>query len=188
MKTKYMPTTRNVNPKKVTDVLKISDNYVYNIYLLYYERSFQMKQKLAIKWHMEMTNVHVNRFQTADDVLYVDRLIFIVVSTWHPIRPWFDSRLLPRNFPGSIGSGTGSTQPREDNWIATWITSSVNRLRKPKLGLRVNALLTTRPTALQSGSNRFSRSRFFGAVTPWIMHVIATTRDFMHYNVQLRHS
>ena len=23
-------------------------------------------------------------------------------------------------FPGSIGSGTGSTQPRDDNWVATW--------------------------------------------------------------------
>ena len=23
-------------------------------------------------------------------------------------------------FSGSIGSGTGSTQPREDNWVATW--------------------------------------------------------------------
>ena len=50
-----------------------------------------------------------------------DRLFDIVVSTsdCHPRGPGFDSRLYPRNFSGSIGSGTGSTQLREDNWIAT---------------------------------------------------------------------
>ena len=31
----------------------------------------------------------------------------------------FDYQLYPRNFSRSIGSGTGSTQPREDNWVAT---------------------------------------------------------------------
>ena len=43
----------------------------------------------------------------------------MVVSTsdYHPRGPGFDSRLYPRNFSGSIGSGTGSTQPREDNWV-----------------------------------------------------------------------
>ena len=29
------------------------------------------------------------------------------------------TRLYTKNFSGSIGSGTGSTQPREDNWVAT---------------------------------------------------------------------
>ena len=50
-----------------------------------------------------------------------DRLFGIVVSTsdCHPRGPGFDSRLYPRNFSGSIGSGMGSTQPREDNWAAT---------------------------------------------------------------------
>ena len=50
-----------------------------------------------------------------------DHLFGIVVSTsdCHPRGPGFDSRLYPRNFSGSIGSGTGSTQPREDNWVAT---------------------------------------------------------------------
>ena len=37
----------------------------------------------------------------------------------HPRGPGLDSRLYPRNFSGSIGSGTGSTQPCEDNWVAT---------------------------------------------------------------------
>ena len=50
-----------------------------------------------------------------------DHLFGIVVSTsdCHPRGPRFDSRLYPRNFSGSIGSGTGPTQPREDNWVAT---------------------------------------------------------------------
>ena len=48
-------------------------------------------------------------------------LFGIVVSTsdCHPKGPGFDSRLYPRNFSGSVVSGTGSTQPREDNWVAT---------------------------------------------------------------------
>ena len=50
-----------------------------------------------------------------------DHLFGIVVSMsdCHPRGPGFDSRLYPRNFSISIGSGTGSTQPREDNWVAT---------------------------------------------------------------------
>ena len=51
-----------------------------------------------------------------------DHLFGIVVSMpdCHPRGPGFDSWLYLRNFPGSIGSGTGSTQPCEDNCIATW--------------------------------------------------------------------
>ena len=76
----------------------------------------------------------------------MDHLFGIVVSTsdCHPRGPGFDSRLYPRNFSGSIGSGTGSTQPREDDWVATWMRSSKIQLRKLKLRLRDNALLTTR--------------------------------------------
>ena len=52
-----------------------------------------------------------------------DHMFGIVVNTFdcHPRGPGFDSRLYPRIFSGgrSIGSGTGSTQPREDNWVAT---------------------------------------------------------------------
>ena len=53
-------------------------------------------------------------------LLLYDHLFGIVVSTsdCHPKGPGFDSRLYPRNFFGSIGSGTGSTHPREDNWVA----------------------------------------------------------------------
>ena len=67
-----------------------------------------------------------------------DRLFGIVVSTsdCHPRGPVFDSRLHPRNFSGSIGSGTGSTQPREDKWVATWLRSSEIQLRKLKLMFR----------------------------------------------------
>ena len=64
-----------------------------------------------------------------------DHLFGIVVSTsdCHPRGPGFDSRLYPKNFSGSIGSGTGFTQPR---WVATWMRSSEIRLRKLKLRLR----------------------------------------------------
>ena len=50
-----------------------------------------------------------------------EHLFGIVVSTshCHPRGPGFDSLLYPRNFSGSIMSGTGSTQPHEDNWVAT---------------------------------------------------------------------
>ena len=54
-------------------------------------------------------------------ILRKDRLFVTVISTsdCHPRGPGFDSRLYPRNVSGSIGSGTGFTQPREDNWVAT---------------------------------------------------------------------
>ena len=79
----------------------------------------------------------------------MDRLFGIVVSTsdCHPRGPGFDTRIYPRNFSWSIGSGTGFTQPRKDNWVATWYTvrSSDIRLRELKLGWGISALLTTRP-------------------------------------------
>ena len=52
---------------------------------------------------------------------YKDLLFGIVVSTsdCRPRGPGFDSRLYPRNFSENIGSGTRSTQPREDIWVAT---------------------------------------------------------------------
>ena len=70
--------------------------------------------------------------------LFHDHLFGIVVNTsdCHPRGPGFDSQLYPRNFPVSIGSGMGSTQPREDNWVATWVRSSEIQLRKLKLRLR----------------------------------------------------
>ena len=66
-----------------------------------------------------------------------DHLSGIVVSTsdCHSRGPGFDSRLYPRKFSGSIGAGTRSTEPREDNWVATYIRSSEIRLRKLKLRL-----------------------------------------------------
>ena len=53
--------------------------------------------------------------------MFGDHLLGIVVSMsdYYPRVPGFDSRLYPRNCSGNIGSGTGSTQPREDNWVAT---------------------------------------------------------------------
>ena len=51
----------------------------------------------------------------------IDCLFRIVVSTpdCHPRGPEFDSQLYCRHFSGSIGSRMGSTQPHEDNWVAT---------------------------------------------------------------------
>ena len=41
--------------------------------------------------------------------------IVVSMSNCHPRGPGFGTRLYSRNFSGSIGSGTGSTQPREDS-------------------------------------------------------------------------
>ena len=59
------------------------------------------------------TNVSVH-FKELNDMHH--HLFGIVgsISDCHPRGPRFDSRLYPRNF-----FGTGSTQPCEDNWIAT---------------------------------------------------------------------
>ena len=58
----------------------------------------------------------INRVQR-----FSDRLFGIVVSKsdCHARGPGFDSRLYTRHFSGSIGSRTVSTQPSEDNWVAT---------------------------------------------------------------------
>ena len=64
---------------------------------------------------------HSGTFKYNDSDIHIYCLFGIVVSTTdcHPRGPGFNSRLYPRNFSGSIGSGMGSTQPREDNWVAT---------------------------------------------------------------------
>ena len=61
-----------------------------------------------------------------------DHLFGIVVSTsdCHPRGPGFDSRLYPRNFSGSIRSGTGSIQPSENNWVATLYKKQLNPVKK----------------------------------------------------------
>ena len=98
--------------------------------------------------------------------LYQDHLFGIVVSTsdCHPRGPGFDSRLYPGYFSGSIGSGTGSTQPREDNWMR----SSEIRLRILKLRLRDKCFANHEAPWLPSGTNHISRSWLFRAVVPRI--------------------
>ena len=73
---------------------------------------------------------------------------YIFMITWPPIwysdeHVWLPSKssrvrfpAILWNFSGSVGSGTGSTQPREDNWVATWMGSSEILLRKLKWRLR----------------------------------------------------
>ena len=100
----------------------------------------------------------------------MDHLFGIVVSIpdCHPRGPRFDSWLYPRHFSGSIGSGTESIQPREDNWVAT-LYEKRNQVKKTEIKVEgISALLTTRPPVLQSGSNHFSQSWLFGAVAPRI--------------------
>ena len=65
----------------------------------------------------------------------MDYLFGIVVSTsdCHPRGPGFNSRLYPRKFSGSIGSGTGFTQPREDNWVATRYEKWRNPVKKTEI-------------------------------------------------------
>ena len=63
------------------------------------------------------------------------QLFGIVVSTsdCHPRGAGFDSRLYPRNFSGSIGSGLWYTQPREDNWVATSCEKQRNLVKKTEI-------------------------------------------------------
>ena len=83
-------------------------------------------------------------------IIIIYRLFGVVVRTsiCYPRDPGFDFWLYPGNFSGSIGFGTGSTQSREDNCVATYMRSSEIWLRKLELRLRDNALLTTRPHVL----------------------------------------
>ena len=70
---------------------------------------------------------------------YVLRAMAFSMSDCHPGGPRFDSRLYPRNFSRSIGSGMGSTQPREANWLATWYEKLQNPVKKTEIkveGLR----------------------------------------------------
>ena len=104
------------------------------------------------------------------DTFIFDRLFGTVVSTsdCHPKGRRFDFRLYPRNFSGSIEFGTGSNQPHEENWVATWMRSSEIRLRKLKLKLRDKRFANHKAPVLPSGSNHFSWSWLFEAEAPWI--------------------
>ena len=63
--------------------------------------------------------------------------------------------------------------------------SSEIQLRKLKLRLRDNALLTTRSPVLPSGSNRFSWSWFFRAVVPRIYLFIYRGRTGRYFHFQI---
>ena len=56
-------------------------------------------------------------------------------------------------------------------WNSYWIKSSETQLRKLKWNLKDNPLLTKRPPALPSGSNRFKRSLFFRAIAPGSLYI-----------------
>ena len=127
-----------------------------------------------IKLYVKCVSSRVISRQKLKNMEFCERiyghLFGIVVSMFdcHSRGPGFDSRLNPRNVSWSIGSGTGSTQPREDNWVATWMRSSKIRLRKLKLRLRDKSFANHKAPVLPSGSNCFSRSWLFGAVAPRI--------------------
>ena len=57
----------------------------------------------------------------------------VSTSDCHPRGLQYDSRLYPVNVSGSIGSGTGSTQPREDNWVAACYEKQRNPVMKTEI-------------------------------------------------------
>jgi hypothetical protein len=78
-------------------------------------------------------------------IYFVQSLYFLTVnffckchifqSSWLLIRrPGFDSRHYQKK--KVVGPGTGSTQPRENNWVATWWKSSGSCLENREYGRR----------------------------------------------------
>ena len=101
--------------------------YIFiSIFVFTYKITFNRKKENAYNSNLASSKINLvfrgfpnNKIMLP--IQHSDRLFRIVVSTcdWHPKGPWFDSRLYPRNFSESIGSGTESTQPREDNCVVT---------------------------------------------------------------------
>jgi hypothetical protein len=88
----------------------------------------------------------------------IDRLCDLVVnSSWLQIRrPGFDSRHYQEQ---SSGSGTGSTQPREYDWGATWLKSSGSCLENQEYGRRNPSRWPRGPLYLQKVGNHFADNR-----------------------------
>ena len=96
--------TRQAVTLPIKDLFKVSFNF------------FLCEQPLILMLSLKRKEIIITEWR------YFQGCMFgIVVSTsdCHPRGPGFDSRLYPRHFSGSIGSGSGSTQPREDDWVAT---------------------------------------------------------------------
>ena len=130
----------------------------------------------------------IGRVFSSFHFLMCDRLFGNVVcmSDYHPRGPGYDSRLYPRNVSGSIGSGTGSTQPREANWELLDMRSNEIRLRKLKLSLRYKRFANHKVPVLPSGSNHLCRSWPFGAVALRIyFYVVSLVRLFFQVIFQI---
>jgi hypothetical protein len=66
-------------------------------------------------------------------------------------------------FLRSCGSGTGSTQPREDNWGATWKKSSGSSLENRKLmALEIRCADNATPLSAKVGTNFADKQRSLG--------------------------
>ena len=93
-----------------------------------------------------------------------DHLFGIVVSTsaCHPRSSGFESRLLPRIFFGSIGSGTGSTQPREYNLVATWHVIIISVLPKGRsFTANSGTIAAILPKGRSSNGNKEPKLQFY---------------------------
>ena len=65
----------------------------------------------------------------------------------------------------------GSTQPREDNWVATWMRSSEIRLRKLKLRGRDKRFAKPKALCTAICQQPLQLALFFGAIVPWIIFI-----------------
>ena len=92
--------------------------------------------KLRVSIQKQLTCIVIITYLVQRDFVrenFNNEVQVVSTSDCHPRGPGFDSRLYPRNFSGSKGSVTRSTQPREDNWVATCYEKQRNPVNKTEI-------------------------------------------------------